>query len=37
MATLLKRLEAGVDGGVATVAELESAYSATCDELPRVS
>ena len=37
MATLLKQLEAGVDGGVATVAALESAYAATCDELPRVS
>ena len=37
MATLLKQLEAGVDGGVTTVAALESAYVATCDELPRVS
>ena len=37
MAALLKQLEAGVDGGVATVSALESAYVATCDELPRVS
>ena len=37
MATLLRRLEDGVDGGAATVDELESAYAATCEELPRVS